>query len=78
MRHVFAADEESDQRPALLRVVIADRAAQHRIFCFQCVENRTLRDLTIKFEFHFAANVRQCAQMMRKNDANHSSFIKSQ
>ena len=78
VRDVFAAGKESYERPALLRDVIADRATKHRIFCFQRVENRTLRDLIVKFEFHFAANVRQCAQMMRKNDANHGSFIKSQ
>src|SRR5439155_6643387 len=78
VRYVFAAGKESDQRPARLRVVLADRATQHRIAHLQCIENCSLRDLTVELEFHFTANVRQCTQMMRKHDANHGSFTISQ
>jgi hypothetical protein len=35
MRDVFAAGEEPDEWPALLRAVIADGAMQHRISAFE-------------------------------------------
>ena len=76
VRYVFAADEESHQRPALLRGVIADRAAQHWIVGFERVDDSALRDWRIDIEFYFAAYAGERAQMMREDNTNHR--IKSQ
>src|SRR6266566_2210880 len=41
---VFFAGEESNERPALERVVVANRPAQHRITRFERVEERAQRN----------------------------------
>jgi hypothetical protein len=74
VRNVFAANKEAHQWPAFLRVMIPDGPAQHWIASLERVENFSLRNLTIELEFHFTANVRQRAQMMRENDADHITF----
>ena len=50
MRQIFFAGEESQERPALLRDVIADCAAEHRILGLKRVEYRPLCDLA--FDIH--------------------------
>src|SRR5260370_38791292 len=42
-RPIFAADEEAQKGPALERIVIADRAAQHGLGSFERVQNGSLR-----------------------------------
>src|SRR5437016_4667764 len=49
---VLLAGEEPDERPALVRDVVADRAAQHRIAGLQRVEDRTLCDRASDIERH--------------------------
>jgi hypothetical protein len=68
---VFAARKESHQWPALLCCVIADRAAQHWIFFFNRVENRSQSRRTVWIDLYLVGNARQGAEMMRKDDANH-------
>src|SRR5260370_42318598 len=46
-RIVFLAGEEPQERTALLRDMIADRAAQHRILGLEGVEPRALCDGTL-------------------------------
>jgi hypothetical protein len=74
MRKIFLAGEEPQERPPLLRAVIADGAAQHGIAGLECVEDRTLRDRTLDFELDLTADVRQCTKVLRKFDSNHDSF----
>src|ERR687888_2071323 len=64
---VLLAGEEPDERSAPLRDVVADRPAQHRIAGLERVEDRALRDLTLDVELHVAFDLRELAQMWRKD-----------
>ena len=75
MRQVFLAGEEAQERPTLLRDMIANRATQHRITSLECVEDRSQSHLAFDFDFDVAANVRQRSQVGWKNESNHSSLI---
>ena len=70
---ILAAGEEAQEWPALLRDMVADRSAQHRIMGFERVEDGALRGLASNLEFDFTANVRQPSQMWRENNADHAS-----
>src|SRR6267143_1593084 len=70
---VFLAGEEAQERTALLRDVVADGAAQHRILCFECIEDGALRDGTFDVELHLRTDARQRPQMSGEYDANHGS-----
>src|SRR6266851_91153 len=54
MGQIFLAGEEPQERPALLRDLVADRPAQHRIVRFERVDNRTLRDRALDIDLDFA------------------------
>jgi hypothetical protein len=73
MGEILLAREEPHVRPALLRHVIADRPAQHRIARLKSVEDRALRHLALDLELHLAADVRQRSQMCREHDSDHGS-----
>ena len=73
VRQILAAGEEAQERAALLRDVIADRAAQHRVTGFERVEDGALRELPSDLEFDFAVDVRQSSQMWREDNADHAS-----
>src|SRR5260370_28602663 len=73
MRQILLAGEEPHVRPALLRDVVADGTAQHRIAGLERVEYRALRDRTLDLDLHLGAGVRQRSQMCRKYDADHGS-----
>ena len=77
MRKILLASEEAQERPALLRDVIADRPAQHRIAGLERIEHRALRDRALDLERHLAADMRQRSQMLREYDANHGSVCTS-
>jgi len=77
MRKVLFAGEEPQERPALLRDVIADGPAQHGIAGLKRVEDRLLRDRALDLNLHFAADVRQCSQVLREYDADHGSVCTS-
>jgi len=70
---ILAAGEETQERAALLRDVIADRAAEHRVTGFERVENGALRGLASDLELNFTANVRQSSQMWREDDSDHAN-----
>jgi hypothetical protein len=59
VREILATGEEAQERAALLRDMVADRAAQHRVTGFERVENGALRGLASDFESRLTANVRQ-------------------
>jgi hypothetical protein len=75
MRQIFLAGKEAQERPALLRDLVADGAAQHRIAGLERVENGPLRDRAFDFEFYLVANRRQRSQMVREYDSDHVSSI---
>jgi len=60
---VFFTGEEAQKGAALLRVVVADGAAQHGIAGLERVQHRALRDRAFDFERHLAADVRQGSEM---------------
>ena len=68
---VFFTGEEAQKGAALLRVVVADGAAQHGIAGLERVQHRALRDRRRDFERHLAADVRQVSEMEGEDDADH-------
>jgi hypothetical protein len=68
---ILLAGEETQERPALLRDLVADRPAQHGIAGFERVKHRPQRDRPVEFKFYFVANVRQRSQMLRDYDSDH-------
>ncbi len=77
MRKIFLARKESQKRPALLRDLIPNRPAQHGIAGFERVKHRALRNDTVNFKLHFAANMRKRSQMLREYDPDHGSVCTS-
>ena len=73
MRIILFASEEPEERPALQRTMISNRPLEHRIALLECVENGLNRDRSMNIELHLALDLRQCAQVVRKHDANHGS-----
>jgi len=68
---ILLAGEETQERPALLRDLVADGPAQHGIAGFERVQDRPQRDRPVEFKFYFAANVRQRSQMLRDYNSDH-------
>src|SRR5271168_23369 len=77
MRKILLASKETQERPPLLRNLIANRPPQHRIASLQRVQHRALRNWTFNFKLDFAAGVRQCSQMLRQYDPDHGSVCTS-
>src|SRR6267378_1510951 len=67
------AGEQPHERPALLRDVVADRPAQHRVAGLERVEDRALRGHTLDVELHLAVDVLERPQMRREHDPDHGS-----
>ncbi|MDZ7770574.1 MAG: hypothetical protein U5K38_16675 [Woeseiaceae bacterium] len=72
-RHVLRRGKEPHTRPALQRFMLPDRAAQHRVACFERIKDRTLRDRAVDIEFYLAVDARKQAQVMRQRDTYHDS-----
>src|SRR5436853_2537197 len=70
---VLLTGKEAQKRTTLKGVVIADSTTQHGIASLQGIEDRTLGDRSFDFKCYFVADVRQIAEMIGKNDANHRS-----
>ena len=71
VRQIFLAGKEAQERPALLRIMIADSAAQHGILRLESVEDRAQRHWALDFELYLAANLGQRAQVLREFDPDH-------
>src|SRR5258707_14342462 len=54
MRQILSTGEEPHKRTALVRDVLANRPAQHRIAGLERVEDRALRGLALDLELHLA------------------------
>ncbi len=74
VRKIFATTKKTNERTAPLRCLVADRAAQDRVGCFERVEDGALRYRLGDLELHFVVNLRQRPQMDREHDSNHGSF----
>ncbi len=68
---VFLAGEETQEWPALLSDMIADRSAQHGKTFLERVENGTLGDRPFNIELNLSGDMRQCAQMKWEHDTDH-------
>lgn len=73
VRPILFACEEAHETPPLLRDVVADCPAQHWIAGLECVEDRTLSDLALDVERHFATDARQRPEVRRQYDPDHGS-----
>ena len=71
MGEILFAGEEPQEGAAALRDVVADRAAELGVAGFEGVEDRALRDEAADVELHFGADVGQCLQVIREDDADH-------
>ena len=74
---VLLAGEEPHERPALLRDVVADRPAQHRIAGLERVEDRALRDRPSTSSSTSPSDARQRPQMCGQHDSDHGSVCTS-
>src|SRR5947208_5660133 len=70
---ILFAGEDPHERSALVRDLVADRPAQHRIAGLERVEDRALRGLTLDLELHLAVDARERPQMCREHDPDHAS-----
>jgi hypothetical protein len=68
---IFGTGEEAQERAALLRIVVADGPAQHRITGFEFIEHRSHGGWNGEVECDLAVYMSQCAEMRGKYDANH-------
>jgi hypothetical protein len=73
MGQILLAGEEPHERPASVRDVAADGAAQHRVDGLESVENRTLRRRTLHPHLYLFADARQRPQMLGEHDPDHGS-----
>jgi len=67
------AGEEPHEWPSLLRDVIADRSAQHRIGRFERIEDGPLGHLTGDLDADLAVDLRQLSQVSGEDDPDHGS-----
>jgi len=72
---ILFAGEEAQKRPALLRDLVADSAAQHRIPGLESIKYRALRNRAFDVELHFAAHVRQRSKVLRDCDSDHIELM---
>ena len=70
---IFFASEKPDERPAFQRNVVANRPAQHRIACFERVEDRAQRDRPLDLKLQLAVNACQRAQVIGKHNSDHGN-----
>src|SRR5579859_7538676 len=75
MGQVFSAGEKPDERPSLLRHVVADGSAQYRIAGLERVKDCALCYRTLHVERYLGIDVRQCSQMLRQFDSDHINYL---
>lgn len=71
MREVLAACEEAEEVAAFERAVIADRAFEHRILCFERVEHRANRRRSVNVQSDLTLSPGQCAQVEWDHNSDH-------
>jgi hypothetical protein len=73
VREIPLAGEEPEERPPLVRDLVADRPPQHRIGGLERVEDRALGGPARHLEADLAVHARQGTQVGRQRDADHAS-----
>src|SRR6266481_2515291 len=73
MGKILLAGEEPQERPTLLRDMVADRPPQHRITRFQRVDHGMLRHRALDLDLHLAGHMRQPSQVCWEHDTDHGS-----
>jgi hypothetical protein len=73
MRQVLLAGEEAHQRPPLLRGMVANCPAQHRVAALQRIQHRALRHRPLDFSKTSPFTRRQGAQVVGELDPDHGS-----
>ncbi len=68
---ILLTGEEAQERTALLRDLVADRTAQHRIAGLEGVQDRALRDWALDVNLQLAPDLRQGAEMLGKDNSDH-------
>ncbi len=71
MGQVLSAGEKSHERSPLLRDLIADGPAEHRIPGFEGIENRALRDRTLDLEPYLTLDPREFFELRRERHPDH-------
>ena len=77
MRQILLAGKEPDECAALLRRVVTNRAAQHRVLRLERIKHAALGYLAVDIEVHLAADASKVAQMRRQYDPDHGSVCTS-
>src|SRR4051812_13279990 len=77
MGQILFAGEESHVRAPLLRDVVPQSAAQHRVLRFECVEDRAYCCPALDLNLYLAAGLRQRAQVCREHDSDHGRVCTS-
>jgi hypothetical protein len=72
VRKILRTGEETQEWPALLRDMVANRAAKHGIRRFQGIQHGTDRDRPIHVEDNFVIDSSKSSEMRRKDDSDHS------
>src|SRR6185436_501789 len=63
VRQILLACEEANERTALQRAMVANRAFEHRIATLDRIENRARRDDARYVDLNLSANLRERSQM---------------
>src|SRR5688572_9219105 len=71
MGQIALTGKEPHEGPPLMRNVVTDRAAQHRMPGLERVENRALRYRRVHLQLNLEVHARQCTQVRRQFDADH-------
>src|SRR4030095_10864917 len=77
MRQVLFAREEPNVRSALPCDVVANRAAQRGVACFERVKDGALRNLSLDVQLDLAVHAGERTQRQREQDAYHGSACTS-
>ena len=73
MGQILLAGEEPHKRSALLRDVVANRAAQHWVATLERIQYRALSNLSLHLKADLAVDVCQRPQMYGNYDSDHGS-----
>ncbi len=73
MREITLARKESQKCTAFLGHVISNSSSKHRVRHFQCIEDRSLGDLTLDLDLNLLGNAGQRAQVCWEDHTDHAS-----
>src|SRR5438128_3218450 len=71
VREILLAGKEPHERAALVRDLVTDRPAQHRVARLERVEDRALGGFALDVELHLALDARERPKMSRQYHADH-------